>query len=293
MPPLPILAPSSVDTVRFRGQTYFVKRDDLLHPWFNGNKARKFATLLQTPATGINRLVSIGGNQSNSLPVLAALAQWRGWQFDYYLLPVPAFLKNHPSGNYAAALALGAVYHEVLPLQQPPLPPDCWFVPQGGADAHAAVGLSVLAAELRQFVSAAGLQQLAVFLPSGTGTTALYLQQYLYDSATTVYTTPCVGKTDYLSRQFATLCPEPAKYPVVLEGTGHYRFGALYPAHLLLWQALREETGIEFDLLYDPVAWQVLLQHRAAIDAPVLYLHCGGLSGNSSLLARYRYAGYA
>jgi 1-aminocyclopropane-1-carboxylate deaminase/D-cysteine desulfhydrase-like pyridoxal-dependent ACC family enzyme len=46
--------------------------------------------------------------------------------------------------------------------------------------------------------------------------------------------------------------------------------------------------GIEFDLLYDPVGWLILLENPEIFQKPTLYIHQGGLIGNESMLARYQ-----
>lgn len=51
---------SPVTEHQFLGQTFFLKRDDLLHPLFSGNKARKFSSLLTQDFSKIDTLVGYG-----------------------------------------------------------------------------------------------------------------------------------------------------------------------------------------------------------------------------------------
>lgn len=52
--------------------------------------------------------LSIGGVQSNSMLAIAKIvAQHAGSHFYYFTKPIPKFLKNKPTGNYATALSLG------------------------------------------------------------------------------------------------------------------------------------------------------------------------------------------
>ena len=125
---------------------------------------------------------------------------------------------------------------------------------------------------------------MSVFLPSGTGTTAYFLQRRL---GLAVVTTPCVGDGAYLRRQFAALGPPP--FPRIIDPPFSLPFGRPDPRSHAIWSELLTETGIEFDLLYDPLGWLALL--GAGIEGPVLYLHCGGVEGNPSMLARYRRMG--
>ena len=48
------------------------------------------------------------------------------------------------------------------------------------------------------------------------------------------------------------------------------------------------EAGIEFDLLYDPIGWQVVLDHLDILGDKIIYIHQGGLIGNESMLLRYK-----
>ena len=63
------------------------------------------------------------------------------------------------------------------------------------------------------------------------------------------------------------------------------------PSYLEIFQQLKGQTGITFELLYDPLSWQILLAHYNVLTKPIIYLHCGGVSGNETMLNRYRYYG--
>jgi len=274
---------SVVNEVTFRGRRFYVKRDDLLRP-FPGNKARKIEGLLQRDWSRIDRLVSHGGAQSNAMLALARLAAQKNVGFDYHTRKLPDWLRQHPTGNLQSALALGMRLIESASGEPPrPHARRVLFVPRGMAMPEAETGIARLAREIRRFADDLGLTQLTVFLPSGTGATALYLQRHL---DFTVATTPCVGDADYLRRQFSLLQPDPASHPLVIEPPFRHVFGKLDETSLAIWRALKDETGITFDLLYDPVGWRTLLCARLA--SPVLYVHCGGVEGVASMLRRYR-----
>jgi 1-aminocyclopropane-1-carboxylate deaminase/D-cysteine desulfhydrase-like pyridoxal-dependent ACC family enzyme len=125
--------------------------------------------------------------------------------------------------------------------------------------------------------------KLNIFLPSGTGTTALYLQKYLpYD----VYTCACVGDDKYLKLQFNNL--ETTNHPKILKTPKKFHFGKLYKENYEMYKKLKEQTNIEFDLLYDPIGWQTLLQSDLIKhNREILYIHQGGLIGNITMINRY------
>jgi len=64
------------------------------------------------------------------------------------------------------------------------------------------------------------IEKLKYISPSGTGTTALFLQKYLYENGrehqATVYTTPSVGDENYLKLQFNMLEADELKHPTLL-----------------------------------------------------------------------------
>ena len=103
---------SGVDAFTVRGHKIFVKRDDQLRlPGTNlsGNKARKMYALHRWGPGQVPRmLVSYGGAQSNAMLALALVAKAKGVPLTYFTKPIPRWLRETPSGNYAEALALGA-----------------------------------------------------------------------------------------------------------------------------------------------------------------------------------------
>ena len=278
---------SVVQTIRLNGRQYFLKRDDLLSP-ISGNKARKLEGLIGDDLGKVRQLVSYGGAQSNAMLALAQLAHLLKIRFDYYTRPVPKWLEASPNGNLQAALSYG-MHWKISETGQPPAvlkqadDAGIRLIPQGIAMPGAAIGIKRLADEILQFCELQQIDDLAIVLPSGTGATALYLQQYLTH---TVYTVPCIGDASTLKQLFKQLEPEASRYPTILDAEKRYRFGEPHPALLAMYQQLLAETEVEFELLYDAKTWLVLKEW--ACDKPILYLHNGGVSGNPSMLARYR-----
>jgi len=284
--------PSSVERVFFRRREIFLKRDDRIHADFSGNKARKFHYFLVHDFPGITRLVSSGSAQSNAMYSLSVLAAMRGWSFEYYVDHVADYLRKNPHGNYAAALQKGM---RIIEGAKPPsiLPEDTLRIEEGGRQSEAEYGIRILAKEILDWQREQRIEALNIFLPSGTGTTALFLSKAFGERIGTggtrpaVYTTPCVGDSEYLRKQFAVLESDERYWPTILEPPRRYHFGKLYKEHYEIWIELQQQTGIEFDLLYDPVGWQTLLAHPAIFDMPVLYIHQGGIKGNESMIRRY------
>ncbi|HHS92724.1 MAG TPA: hypothetical protein ENK82_05210 [Campylobacterales bacterium] len=103
-----------------------------------------------------------------------------------------------------------------------------------------------------------------------------------------VFTTPCVGDTEYLKEQFFMLEKNETFHPQILSPSKKRHFGKLYRESYNIWLELQEKMGIVFDLLYDPHGWLTLLENPEIFEKPTLYIHQGGLIGNESMLARYK-----
>jgi len=284
--------PSPIQSIIFEEQHFYLKRDDLIHWDFSGNKARKFHYFLHNDFPDIQKIVSYGSSQSNAMYSLSVLAKMKGWTFEYYVDHLAEYLEENPHGNYKSALENG--------MQCRLMKDGRWkmedeertlYIEEGGRQEEAAFGISLLAEEISTWQKEQGIEELNVFLPSGTGTTALYLQKSLFtlhsSLFTRVYTTPCVGDEAYLQKQFLMLEEDEKYHPVTLTLPKKHHFGKLYRENYEIWLKLQQQTGVEFDLLYDPLGWRTLLAHPEVCKKPVMYIHQGGLLGNESMLPRY------
>ena len=276
--------PSPIQSITFDEHHFYLKRDDLIDADFSGNKARKFYYFLYHDFPDINKLVSYGSAQSNAMYSLSVLAKMKAWEFEYVVDHIADYLKEHPHGNYKAALENGMKIIEEVSVPRS-YPKNVLFIEEGGRQKEAAFGLRVLAEEIVTWQEEKSLTELNIFLPSGTGTTALFLQKYLPSNR--VYTTACVGDENYLKKQFLALEKDENHHPEILSLEKKYHFGKLYKENYKIWLKLQQQTGVEFDLLYDPLGWRVLLAHPEVFSKPTLYIHQGGVLGNESMLPRY------
>jgi len=277
---------SPISKIILEEREFFVKRDDLIDPYLAGNKYRKLYKLLQTPKNKLRKIISYGGTQSNAMLAIAAMCKEKDWTFYYYTKPLSSRMKEQKKGNYFDALSLGMnhieledeLYREFISTLRLNLDEDTFVVDQGGADESAKEGLQVLADEIREQSSEYSFK--AVATPSGTGTTALFLALALPEY--TVYTIACVGDAQYLKEQMIALHPLPENL-VILNPKKKYHFAKPYLEFFSMYKKL-DEAGIEFDLLYAPSLWMSLLEQTYE---EILYIHSGGVSGNSSMLERY------
>lgn len=285
---------SPVDSLSFSGKNVYIKRDDLLDARYPGNKYRKLFHFLNR--VDLPPLVSMGGNQSNAMAAIAALAHARKIPFTYYTRRIPGWLKEAPSGNYRLALELGARFVELDASEYREAARrlsegEEFFIPQGGAMEEAEPGVKILAEELELFAEERGIGRLNVFLPSGTGTTALYLARHAGESLK-VFTVPCAGDAAYLREQMARLESLPERWPEILVPEKKTPFAKPEKAHLEMYLRLKE-AGIEFDLVYGPRCWlEVEKFVRKRPEEEVLVVHTGGVEGNPTQLERYARKGF-
>ena len=275
--------PSIIERKIFQNRIIYIKRDDLISQEFSGNKARKFHYFLEHKYSNVKKVISYGSSQSNAMYSLSVLAKMRGWVFDYHVDHISTYLRDNPHGNYKYALENG-MRLIVGKLPSYSSNESILYIEEGGRDFYADFGLKILAEEIEVWKREQGIEELNIFLPSGTGTTALFLQKNSQDR---VFTVPCVGEVEYLKEQFFMLEKDTAFHPIIVEPSKKRHFGKLYRESYEMWLALREEMGVEFDLLYDPHGWLTLLENPELFEKPLLYIHQGGLIGNESMLMRY------
>ncbi len=287
------MLPSRIDTVQFRGRTFYVKRDDLIDTCLSGNKYRKLFTLVQTPKHTYSKIISYGGGQSNAMLAIACLCRTKGWEFHYYTKDLPKVLKDTAEGNLELALKEGMIVHEVphalfqekIEELQSLVEAGTLLISQGGADTIAKEGVYQLADEIKIWKKEKGLNKLYVVLPSGTGTTALYLNEVL-DKETTVYTSVLVGDEAYQLEQWKRLSDGP--YPKIFPSKKKQKFAKPYDEYLAMHKELQDATGITFDLIYAPRTWIEMCENIDEHET-ILYVHTGGVSGNATMLERYDY----
>ena len=279
---------SKTSKIFLNNQKYFVKRDDLLHSDFSGNKARKFYYFLKNDLQGIEKIISYGSNQSNAMYSLSVLCKLKNLNFDYYVSHLPHILSENPNGNYKESIKNGM--NLIIGEVPQNFKENELFISEGGAVKEASFGIEILANEIKYWAKEQNFEdkKLKIFLPSGTGTTALYLQKFLPFE---VFTCSCVGDDKYLKEQFLAL--EEKNHPKILKKEKKYHFGKLYIEFYFKHIELLKQTNIEFDLLYDSLGWIVFEEFVKNLenkdDFVFLYIHQGGVLGNKTMIERYKF----
>ena len=168
-----------------------------------------------------------------------------------------------------------------LPAAQDCFIGDSLFINEGVWQPQAEAGFISQARQIERWAEAEG-KVVDIFLPSGTGTSAAFLAKHVkFD----VYTCPCVGDADYLKSEIEALTPNSKVR--ILPPPKKYHFGDLKPELYQIWREVCEQTGIEFELIYDPVGFLTMIANLDAFKNEILYIHQGGALGNISQKLRY------
>ena len=168
-----------------------------------------------------------------------------------------------------------------LPAAQDCFIGDSLFINEGVWQPQAEMGFILQARQIERWAEAEG-KTVDIFLPSGTGTSAAFLAKHVkFD----VYTCPCVGDADYLKSEIEALTPNSKAR--ILQPPKKYHFGDLKPELYQIWREVCEQTGIEFELIYDPVGFLTMMANLGAFKNEILYIHQGGALGNISQKLRY------
>lgn len=202
---------SQIQKATLDGFEFFIKRDDLLGDYLGGNKARKLEFFVKNAHNfGRNlRIISYGSSQSNALAALSVFARINGFTLIFVCEKISNFLKQNPCGNYAFALQNGAqiVENSRFSSRREMALSLCEekdiFIEEGVACKEAQWGFKTLADEIK-LQSKEMKRKFDIFLPAGTGASALYLAKF---SEFRVFTCACVGDEGYLKRQMLALEP--------------------------------------------------------------------------------------
>lgn len=289
---------SRVDKIELFGREFYIKRDDLLDTYINGNKARKLYGLINSNLLdGVKTIESYGGTQSNAMYALSFLAKEKGLHFRYVCREISGFLKSNPCGNFKSALLNGMKVAELSSSSfekyqesfQSGHRDGVFYLHQGVAEIFAKDGLRVLAKELEEFIVSKRLKNPAFFLSSGTGTSAFFLS---LATKIPIFTLSCAGDATYLKSLFKKLesrfCITLKNYPIVLESNKKIAFAK---PDFEIYKTYKETLlrGVEFDLIYDCKAWLAIASNLEQLeDFELIFIHSGGVHGNRTMLDRYK-----
>ncbi|MFO0680008.1 MAG: pyridoxal-phosphate dependent enzyme [Polyangiaceae bacterium] len=158
--------------------SFWVKRDDLTHPLYGGNKVRKLERIFATAkALGRTRIVTVGALGSHHVLATTVHGTRAGFAVEAALVAQP--VTDHVIENLRASLAQGLVAHPCRTWSGVPwavlrrLGRDALYVPPGGSNVDGALGYVDAARELAAQIRGGLLPEPdLVYVTLGSGGTA-------------------------------------------------------------------------------------------------------------------------
>lgn len=261
---------------------FAVKRDDLIDPQISGNKWRKlkynFKSLAHSPYTSI---ASFGGAFSNHIAALAGAGARAG-------VPTLGFIRTHeidlnnPTLQLAhdKGMKLVALTREEYRQRKNPdfiaslqkQYPDHYFVPEGGSNESASLGLKELADEIKQ---QSNIKTIASAIGSGGTISGLldHLPEHEFIGVAVVEDTPLLNELEQ-------------KYGDRLTIVRSAMFGGYGKTsdelNEFCWN-FTKQTQIPIEPVYTGKLFYALCEQELALDKEVLAIHTGGLQGLKGL----------
>lgn len=292
--PLTLNLPSPVTKLSLpsfdeRGIKFYLKRDDLIHPWVQGNKWRKLKySILDLKTKGFESVVSPGGAFSNHLIALAAICESEN-------IALTTLIRGEPDPNNPSLqklLEFGAdlqfisrsefrAFHEYISSVHPNYPAS-YFIPEGGTNALALKGVGEILEELTSQLEETPDY---IVVPMGTGGTFSGLLSKIVEP------TNVVGISTFTNYSFEPILQKlfgskieilrPSFEIFHFEELG--RFAKVLDFLLSYIHKFHDETGIKLDPIYTgKMMWAI----KKLCDAEyfpdgsnVLAIHTGGLQG--------------
>lgn len=266
-------------SLKLFNKNFIVLRDDLLGE-INGNKARKL-DFLKDIRLPYKHLISYGSSQSNAMQAIALFANKNNYKFSFVVAR-----KCEITGNLKDAIDNNAIiYYANNPLEFAITlhknDNESFLISEGVCEDYARFGFHKMAKEINALAKDIDFD---VFLPSGTYTSAIYLEKYLnkLNPNIRVFTTSCVSADEYFIKQINKLNPN--SNLKLLKTAKKYHFAHLYEELFIMLMNIDE---LKFDLLYDGVGLKAIYENIDDFKENILYIHQGGLIGSNTLKERY------
>lgn len=267
----------------------FLKRDDLLHPEFGGNKWRKLKyNLIAAKESGHKKLLTFGGAWSNHLYALAAA----GKQYGFTTIGIVRGEKQEPLNHtlsFAASqgMQLHFVSRENYRRKNDPdfleamrkKFGDCYMLPEGGTNWFAVKGCAEIPGEL-------DIAYDYLCCSCGTGGTLAGLIAGSATSCAIIGFSALKGLYDLEKRIESLLNGYTAQHLPAWHVNHDYHFGG-YAKLTTPLRAFIDDFNLQHNILLDPVytgkmmagIYDLLRKDFFKKDSTIIALHTGGLQG--------------
>ncbi|CAA6659267.1 unnamed protein product [Spirodela intermedia] len=266
------LCPRPLSDNKFKDLSFYVVRDDLLHPVLNGNKARKLDAVMPIlQENSVTDVVTCGGCQSAHAAAVAVACSERGIR--------PHLLLRGEQPEISTGYNLISMLYG-----------DITYIPRS----EYAKRDEMLSMHASLVGGQDGSVIFTIVLDAGTGTTAVGL----------AIGAVCLGlqkKEKVLISDFKRIC-EPKYQASALNGLDDgmvqwvdriypRRFGRVKKGEAEMCRHIARQTGILLDPIYTLAAWEhavCLCRPEAEDRSNVIMLHTGGTLNMFGLAQRYK-----
>jgi 1-aminocyclopropane-1-carboxylate deaminase len=261
----------------------YLKRDDLIHPLISGNKWRKLKYLLkEAKLQHKTHLVTFGGAFSNHLLATAAAGATFGFKttgfvrgekvnndtlFMCSLLGMQLLFTDRNSYQHKQELFITHFFNDA----------EAFFIDEGGASAHGALGCSELVDELPEKYD-------HLFCACGTGTTAAGIINGLvkHNLSTQFHAIPVFKNADWMQQEIEKYLLKEALFKLhTAYGFGGY--AKTSPELLSFIQRFIAATGILIDPVYTGkmlfAIYDLARKNYFLQGSKILAVHTGGTFG--------------
>lgn len=276
--------PTPLQKIRFHNKSFWIKRDDLIHPVICGNKWRKLEGWVDRIAS-VDTVISFGGAYSNHLPALAELLSWkkkkgiflvRGNELDAQSSEQLRFCQEKGArlvfisrSEYSKlrekAWEISNVLKAELGVHDQTL-----IIPEGGFGEEVLEGC----AKIWDEILASEIDPDHLILPSGTGATALgILKRMPFGCNTKMHVVSAVKGAIREQKMLESLARAKAIDLIFIDDL-HGGFGKFPQILQVLRDGFVTQTGIAINRNYSPKALEYL--SRVDVSGTVVFLHTGG-----------------
>lgn len=237
----------------------YVKRDDLIHPLYGGNKIRKLKyNVLQCLREGKMGLLTCGGAYSNHIIATAAYGNEHGLKTKAIIRGEELLIEN-PTLKDAAALGMEFVFvsrEQYRKIRENHLlafelsnsnADDFYFIPEGGTNKYALEGVAELVNEIE-----IPFDYLAT--PCGTGGTFAGLMQGIKNRDAKLLVFSALKNGAYIIDEVAELLQQDFDASKLALFTSDYLFGGygkMKPELIDFVKSFQEQTGVLLDPIYN------------------------------------------
>lgn len=270
---------------------FFIKRDDLIHPFISGNKWRKLKyQLAKAQQLNKNQLVTFGGAYSNHILATAAAGAKFGFK-------TTAFIRGEIVENQILSLCkiFGMQLFFVNRDQYKDKPAlfklyfgnndDAYFIDEGGAGKEAELGCREIIQELKNKYD-------HIFCAAGTGTTAAGIINQLAknNSLSNFHMVPALKGGSFLKKEIEPLLEKEFDYEV----HENYHFGGYaktQPALIDFIKNFAQTTGVLTDPVYTGKTLYCIKdladKNYFKPESSILMIHTGGTFGILGMLEKF------